>query len=196
MPSPNGGRQPIFLVGRIVDLRPLSRADIPLITRWINDAEVRDFVSCAFPKTERQEEEWLNKLDVDDHNIVLGIALKNGRLIGLMGAHGIEWHNRICTTGALIGEKRYWGKGYGTDAKMILLEYLFNTLNMHKVCSGVIAYNKRSLRYSLHCGYKIEGVRKQHIFKRGRYWDLIELGLFRNAWLPIWERYRETGRIR
>lgn len=185
-------QKPVFLEGRKVNLRPFTRADLPILTRWINDPAVRDFLTATLPQTEKQEEEWFNKLGADDKNVVLGIETKEGLLIGSMGIHQINWKDRICTTGALIGEKEYWGRGYGTDAKMVLLDYIFNTLNLRKVCSSVIAYNKRSLHYSLHCGYKIEGRRRKHIFKRGRYWDLIELGLFKKDWLEKLKIYK-TG---
>ena len=187
---------PIFLVGRKVNLRPLARTDIPALLCWVNDPEVRQFILATFPFMEEQEEDWFKKLASDEKNFVLGIETKDGVLIGDIGVHQINWKDRTCTTGALIGEKEYWGKGYGTDAKMLLLDYIFNTLNLRKVCSGVIAYNKRSLHYSLHCGYKIEGRRRKHHFKKGRYWDLIELGLFKEEWLPIWKRYKKTGRVR
>lgn len=191
---PDNGQKPIFLEGRKVNLRPFTRTDIPTLTRWINDPAVRDFLTAILPQTEKQEEEWFNKLGTDDKNIVLGIETKEGVLIGSMGIHQINWKDRICTTGALIGEKEYWGRGYGTDAKMVLLDYIFNTLNLHKVCSAVIAYNKRSLHYSLHCGYKLEGRRRKHIFKRGRYWDLIELGLFKKDWLEKLKVYKAGPR--
>ncbi len=187
---------PVFLFGKMVRLRPFAKLDVSTLTRWINDPAVREFVLATFPKTEKQEEEWFNALGSDDKNIILGIETIDGVLIGSMGIHRINWIDRICTTGAMIGEKDYWGKGYGTDAKMILLDYIFHTLNLHKVCSAVIAYNKRSLHYSLHCGYTIEGTRKAHIFKKGRYWDLIELGLFKKDWLLIWKRYQQTGSVK
>ncbi|OGM96452.1 MAG: hypothetical protein A3B86_03260 [Candidatus Yanofskybacteria bacterium RIFCSPHIGHO2_02_FULL_38_22b] len=186
----------MFLVGHKVVLRPFSRADIPTLTCWINDPDVREFIGSVLPQTEKQEEEWFNKLGSNDQNIVLGVETKDGVLIGSMGIHQINWRDRICTTGALIGEKDYWGKGYGTDAKMLLLDYIFNTLNLNKVCSAVIVYNKRSLHYSLHCGYKVEGRRKNHVFRKGRYWTLIELGLFKEDWLSIWKNYKKTGKIK
>ena len=102
----------------------------------------------------------------------------------------------IATTGALIGDKDYWGKGFGTDAKMILLDYAFNTLGLRKILSAVIDYNKRSLRYSLHCGYKIEGVRKKQIFRNGRFRDEFMLAVFKKDWLPIWRRYKRTGSVK
>ena len=185
----------VFLSGKKVNLRPFKKDDVPTLTRWINDPEVREFILAFLPQTEKQEEEWFNKLGSDDKNIVLGIETKEGVLIGSMGIHQILWVDRVCTTGAIIGNKENWGKGYGTDAKMILLDYIFNTLNMWKVCSNVIEYNKRSLQYSTKCGYKPDGIRKKHIFKKGQYWDLIHLGLFKDDWLPIWEVYQATGKV-
>lgn len=185
----------VFLEGKSVILRPLIKSDVPTLTRWINDPKVREFVTSIFPKTEEQEEEWLKNLASNENNIVLAIETKEGTLIGSMGIHQINWKDRVCTTGALIGEKEYWGRGYGTDAKMALLDYIFNTLNLRKVCSSVYTYNKRSLHYSLHCGYKVEGTRRKHIYKSGKYWDVIELGLFKEEWLPIWKLYKKTGQI-
>lgn len=193
--SDNQKLKVVFLEGKKVNLRPFSKEDIPTITRWINDPEVREFVTQIFPQTEKQEEEWVNR-GLNEKGITLAIETKDGILIGSMGLHDIHWADRRVTTGAIIGEKEYWGKGYGTDAKMQVLNYAFNILNLHKICSGVISFNKRSLNYSLHCGYKIEGRRKKHIFKNGKYWALIELGLFKKDWLPIWKKYQKTGRVR
>lgn len=181
---------PVFLTGKKTNLRPFSRADIPTLTRWLNDPEVREFVSHDLPFTEKQEEDWFEKLG-GDKDIVLIIETKAGTMIGCMGLHQIFWRDRIATTGAMIGEKRYWGQGYGTDAKMALLNYAFNTLNLRKICSAVFSFNKRSLDYSLHCGYKVEGIRKRHVFKRGHYWDVIELGLFKKDWIPYWKKFQE-----
>lgn len=186
----------VFLAGRIVNLRPLQKSDIPTLTRWINDPDVREFITATFPATEKKEEEWFNKIGSDDNDIILGIETKDGFLIGIMGIHNIKWTDRVGTTGAIIGEKEYWGKGYGTDAKMTLLNYAFNTLNLHKICSGVIAFNGRSLQYSLHCGYKIEGRSRKQVFKKGKYWDMFLLGLFKSEWLPVWKRYQKTGKVR
>ncbi len=113
----------------------------------------------------------------------------DGKPIGTMGIHAIDYRHRIATTGALIGESGYWGKGYGSEAKMLLLEYAFNTLNLRKICSEVIAFNERSTKYSLKCGYKIEGTKKLHHYAKGQYWDVIQLAVFREDWLPLWEAF-------
>lgn len=182
----------VFLKGKKTVLRPFRESDIPLITKWMNDPEVTQFIRSYLPITEPEERTWFADLSKrKPYDIVLGIEVE-GKLIGTMGIHGIKWADRTATTGALIGEKEYWGKGYGTDAKMVLLNYAFNTLNLRKLCSSVIAFNTRSLRYSLHCGYTIEGRKKKQIFRHGRYYDEIMLGLFKNDWLPYWKKYKES----
>ena len=186
----------LFLSGKMVNLRPAQKSDIPHFTRWINDPKVRHYLSTTMPLTEKQEEEWFEGLGKDESKIDLIIETKDGKPIGLMGIHKIDWRSGVGTTGDLIGEKEYWGQGYGTDAKMVLLDYAFNTLGLRKICSGAMAFNKRSIRYSLHCGYKVEGRLRRHTFRNGKFQDQIVLGVFRDEWLPIWNHYRKTGKVR
>lgn len=127
---------------------------------------------------------------------MLAVETLAGRFIGTMGLYRINWKDRVATTGALIGEKDCQGEGYGTDAKMTLLDSTFNTLNRRKICASVYSFNERSLRYLKRTGYAVEGVRKEQVYKDGRYWDEILLGLFKKEWLPLWERYQETGEVR
>lgn len=186
----------VFLRGKKVILRPPRKEDAPTYQRWVCDPEVRQFILAFRPMSIRAEEEWIDGLDKRNNDIVLAIDTLEGQHIGNMALHEISWKDRVATTGAILGEKEFWGKGYGTDAKMILLDYAFNTLNLRKIKSAVYAFNKRSLQYSLHCGYKIEGRRRQEMFKNGRYHDIIDLGLFKKEWLPIWRLYSETGKVR
>lgn len=195
MGEPSDANRVVFLRGRKVIMRPLDKErDLDSLQRWINDPEVNQFLLAHRPITPTGEANWLDSLEKSD-DVVLGIETFDGTLIGTMGLHKFSWKDRIATTGALIGEKDYWGQGYGTDAKMTLLDYAFNTLNLRKICSSVLEFNKRSLQYNLHCGYQIEGRRKAQVFRNGQYWDEILLGLFKEDWQPIWERYRETGSV-
>ncbi|MCI0330170.1 MAG: GNAT family N-acetyltransferase [candidate division Zixibacteria bacterium] len=187
----------VFLKGKKTILRPLRKAtDFELCLRWINDPEVNQYLLVHFPVTEKKEEEWFDKVANNPKEVILGIETLDGKLIGTMALHNINGKDRTAATGALIGEKKYWGKGYGTDAKMTLLDYAFNTLNLRKINSSVYAFNKRSLKYNLKCGYKIEGVRKKQIFRNGKYNDEIIIAVFKEDWLPFWKKYRKTGKVR
>jgi RimJ/RimL family protein N-acetyltransferase len=179
----------VFLRGKKTTLRPIEEKDIPLFLKWMNSPEMRYYLNRVLPITEKIEKAWLENLyHKKETEIALIIEVK-GVPIGVMSIHGISWKDRAGTTGAAIWEPKNWNKGFGTDAKMVLLDYAFNSLNLRKIESVVVSYNKRSLAYSLHCGYKIEGRLRKNHFKNGRYHDEIILGLFKHEWLPYWKKY-------
>jgi len=116
-----------FLRGERIYLRPPTKEDIPLFLRWMNDQEVNQYLAAFLPITEMDEVEWLERLR-KEKNERIGIVLvivhvKSGRAIGTMGIHNINWKDRTAITGAVIGEKAFWGKGYGSEAKMLFLNY-------------------------------------------------------------------------
>lgn len=182
-----------FLIGKRIYLRPLFEEDIHLLMLWTNDPEVRLFLNRGFPTMEAEEKEWIEYLHKNKGcNIVLMICLIEGdKPIGTMGLHGINQKDGTATTGALIGEKEYWGKRFGTESKMILLNHAFNTLNLRKVCSSVLAFNKRSRRYNDKCGYRIEGTLKKQYFVNGRYVDEVLMAVFKDDFMPLWRVFKK-----
>lgn len=174
----------VFLEGRRLYLRPIESSDTPNLCRYVNDPQVRCYISNNFPVSLLSEQKYVEKkMEGNNSEVVLAICLKKGdRFIGIMGLHRIDYINRTATTGAMIGEKSEWNKGYGQEAKALLLEYAFDTLNLRKISSAAIAGNKRSIQHNIKCGYHIEGVMKKEIFKNGRYHDKVVLGIFRHTW--------------
>lgn len=182
----------VFRTGKTTALVLLEETDAPQLTLWINDPEITRFLKVFMPSTLEEEIEWIKKTSSRKPNeFIWGIwQLAEKRLIGTMGLHRISYRDRVATTGAIIGEKDCWGQGFGRDAKMQLLDFAFNALNLRKVCSSVLAFNERSLHYSLACGYREEGRRRAHLFSNGQYWDEILLAVFREDWLSLWEKYQ------
>lgn len=182
-PSPGHA---VFLKGNMIEFRPLSESDVPLITKWINDPRVRRTLTVRFPATEGFELEWVRNFNKkSEHDVVLVIML-SGKPIGVMGIHEIDWAARIGTIGAFIGEPALWGKGYGSDAKMAFVDYAFNALNLRKIISKVKAFNKRSLGYNAKCGFVIEGRLKDQHYVDGMYYDEVILSCFRDS--EAWAR--------
>lgn len=187
----------IFRRGKKINLCIVRKMYLPRITKWINDPEVTHYLSTYMPALEADEEKWFNSLSekkATDH--VFALVLPSGVPIGLMGLHQINMANGTATSGAMIGEKQYWGRGYGSEAKMLLLDYAFNTLGLRKVCSSVIAYNERSFHYSKKCGYEEEGRKRLQFYRNGAYHDEICLAVFREKWLPLWQRFKKTERLK
>ena len=182
-----------MLRGKKVVLRPIDiDRDLENFYHWINDPEVNQFLGRPLmPITRENERKKLHEMLSDKDTIVFAIDTLEGKHIGITGLHHISLVNRSAVTGTFIGDPSDWSKGYGTDAKMALLEYAFRELNLRRIESTVLAFNIRSLKCQLRCGYKIEG-RKEKVFYKNRNWhDVIMLAVFQGAWFKqeIWHAY-------
>ena len=175
-----------FLTTQRLVLRPLAEADLPKLTHWINQPEMRLFLSVRTPNSLAAERAWLESVTRSGNppqDIVFGIVHKKGsRLIGVTGLHQIDWINRRAVTGSYLGAAADRGKGYGKETKLALLEYAFNTLDLRKVNSEANANNIASQKCLLACGYTQEGVRRQHLFIQGRPVDLVLFGITQAEW--------------
>ena len=186
----------IFLKGKRLYLRPMRREDLPLLLKWTNDPDLRDlYLRRHFPVEEIEAGEWIAQLHKRSDSVSLVICLNDGRAIGIMGIHSIDWKNRLAESETVIGEKEFWSRGYATEAKMILLHYAFDTLNLRKMHGTIYSFNKGSLAYNQKCGYQVEGVQRLHVFKNGEYHDRIVVAVFREDWLPIWETFQKSGKL-
>lgn len=176
----------IFLRGEKIILRPLRKeTDLEKSLKWVNDQNVTQFLGMYLPQSFQQEEEWFDNLKNRKNDIIVAIETHDKKFIGTTGLHNIDGKNRRATFGIIIGEKTYWGKGLGTEVLMLLLKYAFNTLNLHKVCSFLLALNERSLKMHLKCGFKEIGRRKEQFFRDGKYEDEILLEIFREDWARV-----------
>lgn len=174
-----------FLVGARLYLRPVEESDLPTFQRWVNDYETRRYIRVVAPIDAVGERAWYDGLDrsLQPSKVGLCVVLKDGdQLIGNMSLHNIDWLNRSAETGALIGVPEARGKGYGHEAKELLLEYAFDTLNMHRISSHTMAFNKRSAAYLRRSGYVEEGRAREAFFRDGQWWDAIHFGLLRDEW--------------
>lgn len=180
----------MFLQGKRLYLRPVERNDIPLLQKWINDPEVRKYLSNSFPLSLTDEEKYFERIsNISKNEVTLAVVRKKDDvLLGSIGLHRIDYVNGIATTGSMYGRKSEWNKGYATEAKMILLEYAFLTLNLRKICSTAICGNIGSIKHNMNCGYKKEGIRKSHYFREGKYHDAVMLAVFKKDWEKVWKK--------
>jgi len=189
----------VFLTGKKVILRPPDKGrDLALCVKYINDPEVRLGLCAFMPRNINAVEAGYFDLPKDSTEIVLAIEVadgsaQDGEFIGMIRIADINYRDGTAITTTWIGDIRFRGRGFGTDAKMVLLDYCFNTLGIRKMLMNVLDFNKRSLRCGLRCGYKREGIRRKHHFIDGKYRDLIILACFRESWLPIWKRWKRLS---
>jgi len=173
-----------FLIGTKVYLRPLEREDAPRFVPWVNDTAVTRTLEAFYrPINLQTEADFIEKIYKSEHDVVLGIVIRaTDALIGVVGLHQINFKNRRAVFGIFIGEKDEWGKGYGTEATALITEYAFATLNLNRVVLRVHEDNERGIRAYEKVGFRREGVLRQDIYREGRYWDTLVMGILREEW--------------
>jgi RimJ/RimL family protein N-acetyltransferase len=173
-------------------LCPLEIGDAAVIYRGINNPAAYQYLLTTGPKGLGHEEDWIKSTaKPDPQELVVGICTHDGVLIGTMGLHHIDHLNSTAVTGSVIFDEGNCNQGYGTDAKMVLLDYAFNFLGLHLISSRVIGFNGRSARYSEKCGYKVDARLRSRFYRFGERHDEIILSVTREEWLPLWEIYKQ-----
>lgn len=176
-----------MIEGKKVRIRAVEQTDLDEIMKWVNDPEVIDNLLMRYPVSRHLEEKWLEKaLDTSDmRNKAFSIETKDGVYLGGIGLHKINWENRNAEVGIVIGKKEYWGKGYGTDAMLAILEFAFNHMNLHRVYLEVYDFNTRGIKSYEKCGFKKEGALCDDRFSRGKYHDTIIMGILKEEFEKI-----------
>lgn len=175
-----------MIYGDRVRLRAIERADIPTFVRWFNDPEVRQYILLFAPMSTAQEERWFESLQDRKDDMVFAIEARVGDAwvhIGNTGLHRIDWKERLAVFGIVLGEKDYWGKGYGTDATRAMLGFAFKTLNLHRVELEVFDFNPRAIRCYEKAGFRREGTRRESHFHDGRYCNAHLMSILQHEYL-------------
>jgi diamine N-acetyltransferase len=169
--------QPILnLVGERVALGPIRRDLVPVYQRWVNDFEVLRTLGVGGPRpmTTEGEVAWYERTAVSDTDVAFTIYERSSlRPIGSTGLHFVDHYNRIATFGILIGDKDCWGKGYGTEATRLMLQYAFTGLGLHNVMLNVFATNERAIRAYRRAGFREIGRRRQAHRTAGQAEDVV-----------------------
>jgi RimJ/RimL family protein N-acetyltransferase len=174
-----------LLHGEMVYLNAITRDDIPLFGKWFSDIELLSYLWMIplVPQTEEDEMEWFEQMRKSKDFTFAIRLIANDRLIGSISLTEPEWRNRSSTFGIAIGDRDYWGKGYGTDATKVILRYGFLELNLNRIELLVYNYNQRGIKSYEKVGFTHEGTRRQALFRDGDYHDVHLMAMLREEWV-------------
>jgi len=117
-------------------------------------------------------------------------TLQSDQPIGEIDLDEIQYSHGDAFVSIGLGERDYWGKGYGTDAMRVLLGFAFTELNLRRVSLDVFGYNPRAQRSYEKAGFVVEGRMRSFVKREGKRWDMIFMGIFREEWE---RRVKEAG---
>jgi len=185
-----------LLHGQLVRLAALNpETDAEAVTRWQRDAEFLRLVDSepAVPRSASQNKADMEARLARENNFSFVIrTLADDRPIGFVGLW-VQWIHSDAWMGIGLGEREYWGKGYGADAVRVILRYGFAELNLHRISLGVFEYNPRAIRAYEKAGFVREGRTRQDARRDGRHWDSFWMGILREEWEQGYEHGAFSG---
>lgn len=163
-----------MLKGSRVDLRPITYKDLEDLNRWKNNYDVFKNLGGGFnPVSIDQQKNWMdNMIDMNGNAKRFIIQTKDDQAIGMVGLYSINQVNRNCEFGIYIGKTNSYGKGYGTEATELMLDFAFNNLNLKKVKLLVNDDNPAIKMYE-RLKFEVVGKLKDERYVNGKYVDVI-----------------------
>jgi RimJ/RimL family protein N-acetyltransferase len=175
-----------LFIGDRVKLTAPREDDVEIMVKWGEDAEYLRNVDTdmALPKT---KEDWAEEGSTGSNTSVYFRlrTIEQDELIGFAVIHSIEWNNRAGVLAIGIGQAQHRTKGYGTDALKLILRYAFHELNLDRVGLEVIDYNKGGIKAYEKVGFQLEGRKRSMVYRDGKRFDVIVMGILREEWQAI-----------
>ena len=177
-PDEKRGTRPTTLIGRRVCLRALRRGDLVHLRKWLEDAEIRGLIGEVAAMSKADSEKFLEKVRADTQRAWFMVVVKeNNKVIGEAGLLRMDRAWRTTDISVIIWEREEWGKGYGTEAVLLLLDHAFRQLDFHRAAIGVVGFNERALRFWEKVGFRKEGVQRDGYYYDGKYHDFVLMSI-------------------
>jgi diamine N-acetyltransferase len=170
-----------------IRIRPLEEGDLNLLAKWRNDSMSWFFTSLPLAISEQRD--WYNHyLDsmtelmyIVEHSTMISEGAESLKPVGAMGLVGVDSLHRRAELGRVVMDRESTGRGYATAAISILSRLAFDGLNLHRLFIEVLADNEAAIGLYEKCGFVKEGRLRRHVWKDGRYQDVVIMGLLREG---------------
>jgi len=174
--------------GELVWLRPVEPSDIVSDSGLAGDAEVGHFLGAKVPMSragaDQLATEIMSHVGKTGYPFVICL-LGEDRSIGTVFLRGVDKVNGSGMVGIFIGDRRYLGKGYGTDALNALVDFGFGELRLERIELEVFDYNLRAIRSYEKSGFQTDAVLRRARFHRGAHHDVHLMSILRDDWLAL-----------
>ncbi|MBE7512709.1 MAG: GNAT family N-acetyltransferase [Anaerolineales bacterium] len=170
--------------GTLVRLAAMRPEDREHFARWSNDVEYMRLLDDEPMRPRNPDYFQLPRVEDEQNSAFFSIrTIEEDRLIGFCSLFLIEWKNRSCFMGVGIGERGYWGQGFGSEAVDLLVGYAFRELNLNRVGLYVFDHNVRARRAYEKVGFTQEATLRESAFRDGERYDIHIMGILYREWV-------------
>jgi len=169
-----------MIFGNTTALGPIMPTDLGQLIMWSDDPAIARVNEPYVPKNcAREADFWLNATG-DPTRVFFAIRQTHApEIIGHVQITEIHAIHRSAVMGILVGDRKNRGKGFGTDAMCLAIEYCWHHLNLRRLTLSAFATNRAAIDLYQRLGFEIEGLLRSAQFIDGHWTDLCLLALMR-----------------
>ena len=173
----------ITLTGHTCHLRALEPEDLDFVYRLENSEEIWEVSSTQTPYSRFLIRQYLENAHQDIYEakqLRLAICKKDSfEAIGLIDLFDFDPANQRAGIGIIIRDTAERGKGIGTEALGLLIDYAFRQLQLHQLYANIDMGNVASITLFTNFGFSLAGVKKDWNRKNNTYHDEVLYQLIR-----------------
>jgi RimJ/RimL family protein N-acetyltransferase len=179
------------LRGQQTALRAMTKEDLKLLHKWLNDPEVMQWWDgrdhpATFDRVEARFRRSVEGSDRESERFIVEVEQDGAkRAIGMLQYTRPQPRVRNTQIDILIGEPEFRDAGYGTDALRAVIKDLFETQKVHRVWHTMQAGNARAHKAAEKFGFVKEGVLREHDQVEGKYVDVVVYGMLASDWKQL-----------
>lgn len=165
----------MLIYGEKIVLRAVEKADNTMLLSLINDPDTEMMLGgSSWPVSESDQLKWFEHQEHSRDVLRCIVALQNdGRALGTIILSDIDQKNATGHIHIKMLKDGGRGRGYGTDAVKTMVRYAFEELRLNCIYANILAYNDASIKLFERCGFKKDGVLRQHVYKKGKFVDML-----------------------
>lgn len=164
-----------------VSIRSIKAEDAKTLMEMNNNDQIAKFVVGTPKKVTIDEQmKWMERLSSEKTTKRFMVDYED-KPVGTIIVSDINEYNRTANVNIkLLPES--WGKGVGTFAIKLILEYCFYEMDMECITAHVLSYNEASLALFEKSGFVREGILRSRVIKDDTRYDLISFSILKDEY--------------
>jgi len=153
-------------------LKKWESTNLELLVKYANNQNISNYMTDAFPFPYTNEDgiKYIERAMTDNPTKLFAIQHENETV----GSIGIFPESDIYRKNAAIAywvAEPFWGKGIGSRAIQLMVEYAFKTFDISRIYAKPFSNNIASHCVLEKAGFKLEAILRQTVIKKGEFLD-------------------------
>lgn len=161
----------VFLQGEKVELRTVEKEDKEFLRDGVNHPDVRVHTGNTRPQNLENEEDFFEHV-INSEDSVHFLICSEGEPAGIISIEEKEKPARNGELGIWL-HPEFHGQGFGTEATELMIDYVFDQLNYHKIYARAHEDNEASKKLWQKFDFSKEGELKDHVYLEGEHKNLL-----------------------